>query len=135
MQFGLEEGTTYNSHLMQIPPPRSLVWRRARHTTRISCRSPLPPAPSLFNALPPAPALARLQFGLEEGTTYNSYLIFGDKTALVDASHEKFHDLYLATLQKQLDKMGESAPPLRLPPPPPYSPLPSSSFPPCFPAL
>ena len=25
----------------------------------------------------------------------------------VDASHEKFHDLYLATLQKQLNKMGE----------------------------
>ena len=24
-----------------------------------------------------------IEFGLEEGTTYNSYLIFGDKTALV----------------------------------------------------
>jgi flavorubredoxin len=44
---------------------------------------------------------------LEIGTTYNSYLIFGDdKTALVDASHEKFHDLYLDTLKKQLKKAG-----------------------------
>ncbi|KAG1672365.1 hypothetical protein FOA52_010983 [Chlamydomonas sp. UWO 241] len=47
-----------------------------------------------------------IEFGLEEGTTYNSFLIFGDKTALVDASHEKFHDLYLSTLQAELDKMG-----------------------------
>ena len=33
---------------------------------------------------------------LENGTTYNAYLIYGaDKTALVDASHEKFHNLFL----------------------------------------
>ena len=31
-----------------------------------------------------------IEFGLSDGTTYNSYLIFGDRTALVDASHEKF---------------------------------------------
>jgi flavorubredoxin len=44
---------------------------------------------------------------LEIGTTYNSYLIFGDdKTALVDASHEKFHSLYMDTLKKQLKKAG-----------------------------
>lgn len=37
---------------------------------------------------------------LDNGTTYNSYLIFGEThTALVDASHEKFHNLYLKTLQ------------------------------------
>lgn len=44
---------------------------------------------------------------LENGTTYNSYIICGDKTALVDASHEKFHNLYLETLQKELDRLGE----------------------------
>ena len=44
---------------------------------------------------------------LEIGTTYNSYLIFGDdKTCLVDASHEKFSELYLKTLQEQLKKAG-----------------------------
>lgn len=47
-----------------------------------------------------------IEFGLEEGTTYNSYIIYGDKTALVDASHEKFHDLYLETLQKELEAAG-----------------------------
>ena len=32
-----------------------------------------------------------IEFGLEKGTTYNSYVIEGaEKTALVDASHEKF---------------------------------------------
>ena len=32
-----------------------------------------------------------IEFGLSDGTTYNSYLIFGaEKTALVETSHEKF---------------------------------------------
>ena len=44
---------------------------------------------------------------LEKGTTYNSYLIFGeDYTALVDASHEKFRGLYLDTLAAELKKGG-----------------------------
>lgn len=48
-----------------------------------------------------------LRCRLEIGTTYNSFLIFGkDKVALVDSSHEKFHDLYLATLRKQLANAG-----------------------------
>ena len=45
---------------------------------------------------------------LQEGTTYNSYLIFGDKTALVDASHEKFRGLYLKALKEQLAARGRS---------------------------
>ena len=44
---------------------------------------------------------------LEIGTTYNSYLIFGeDKVALVDSSHEKFRGLYLKTLKEQLARAG-----------------------------
>jgi len=31
-----------------------------------------------------------IEFGLQNGTTYNSYLIRGEKIALVDTSHEKF---------------------------------------------
>jgi flavorubredoxin len=31
-----------------------------------------------------------IEFGLQNGTTYNSFLIQGEKTALVDTSHEKF---------------------------------------------
>ena len=40
-----------------------------------------------------------IEFGLQNGTTYNSYLIQGEKTALVDASHEKFRQLYLEVLR------------------------------------
>ncbi len=40
-----------------------------------------------------------IEFGLQNGTTYNSYLIRGDKTALVDTSHAKFRQLYLDTLK------------------------------------
>lgn len=39
-----------------------------------------------------------IEFGLQNGTTYNSYLIRGDKVALVDTSHAKFRQLYLDTL-------------------------------------
>lgn len=39
-----------------------------------------------------------IEFGLQNGTTYNSFLIRGERTALVDTSHEKFRRLYLDTL-------------------------------------
>ncbi|WP_346016697.1 diflavin flavoprotein [Chroococcidiopsis sp. CCMEE 29] len=40
-----------------------------------------------------------IEFGLQNGTTYNSFLIQGEHTALVDTSHEKFRQLYLSTLK------------------------------------
>lgn len=39
-----------------------------------------------------------IEFALENGTTYNSFLIRGDKVALIDTSHEKFRQLYLDCL-------------------------------------
>lgn len=44
-----------------------------------------------------------IEFGLRNGTTYNSFIIRGQKTALVDTSHEKFRQLYLDALQKQIN--------------------------------
>lgn len=44
-----------------------------------------------------------IEFGLQNGTTYNSFVIRGEKTALVDTSHEKFRDLYLETLQQTIE--------------------------------
>ncbi len=44
-----------------------------------------------------------IEFGLQNGTTYNSFLIRGEKTALVDTSHEKFRELYLDALKQQID--------------------------------
>lgn len=41
-----------------------------------------------------------IEFGLQNGTTYNSYFIRGEKTALVDTSHEKFRQLYFDTLKE-----------------------------------
>ncbi|CCH65577.1 Diflavin flavoprotein A 1 [Richelia intracellularis HM01] len=40
-----------------------------------------------------------IEFGLQNGTTYNSYLIKGEKNVLVDTSHQKFRDLYLNALK------------------------------------
>jgi flavorubredoxin len=44
-----------------------------------------------------------IEFGLQNGTTYNSFLIRGGQTALVDTSHEKFRQLYLDTLKGLID--------------------------------
>jgi flavorubredoxin len=44
-----------------------------------------------------------IEFELQNGTTYNSFLVQGEKTALIDTSHGKFHDLYLAELAQRVD--------------------------------
>ncbi len=44
-----------------------------------------------------------IEFGLQNGTTYNSFLIQGEKTALIDTSHRKFQDLYLDAVQGLID--------------------------------
>ncbi len=44
-----------------------------------------------------------IEFGLQNGTTYNSFIIRGEQTALVDTSHEKFRHLYLDELRSLID--------------------------------
>ncbi len=44
-----------------------------------------------------------IEFALENGTTYNSFLIRGEKVALIDTSHEKFRQIYLDTLTGLID--------------------------------
>ena len=44
-----------------------------------------------------------IEFGLQNGTTYNSFIIRGEKTALVDTSHEKFRQQYLDILTGLID--------------------------------
>jgi flavorubredoxin/flavin reductase (DIM6/NTAB) family NADH-FMN oxidoreductase RutF len=44
-----------------------------------------------------------IEFELQNGTTYNSFIIRGDKTALIDTSHQKFRALYMDALRGQVD--------------------------------
>lgn len=44
-----------------------------------------------------------IEFGLKNGTTYNSFLIQGEQVALVDTSHAKFRQLYLDLLKKTIN--------------------------------
>ncbi|MFQ4142057.1 diflavin flavoprotein [Chlorogloeopsis sp. ULAP02] len=44
-----------------------------------------------------------IEFGLQNGTTYNSFIIRGEQTALIDTSHEKFRQLFLDTLKNQIN--------------------------------
>jgi flavorubredoxin/flavin reductase (DIM6/NTAB) family NADH-FMN oxidoreductase RutF len=44
-----------------------------------------------------------IEFGLRNGTTYNSFLVRGERTALIDTSHLKFAGSWLPLLQEQID--------------------------------
>ncbi|MEB3263186.1 MAG: FprA family A-type flavoprotein, partial [Synechococcus sp.] len=44
-----------------------------------------------------------IEFGLRNGTTYNSFLVRGERTALIDTSHLKFEHTWLPLLQEQID--------------------------------
>ena len=44
-----------------------------------------------------------IEFGLRNGTTYNAFLVRGDRTALIDTSHAKFRDTWLPLLKEQVD--------------------------------
>ncbi|WP_346293175.1 diflavin flavoprotein [Sphaerothrix gracilis] len=44
-----------------------------------------------------------IEFELQNGTTYNSFVIQGDQTALIDTSHSKFEALYLPELAQYID--------------------------------
>ncbi|MEY3545406.1 MAG: hypothetical protein RLZZ247_1563, partial [Cyanobacteriota bacterium] len=47
-----------------------------------------------------------IEFGLRNGTTYNSFLVRGERTALIDSSHLKFESTWLPLLQEQIDPKG-----------------------------
>lgn len=44
-----------------------------------------------------------IEFGLRNGTTYNAFLVRGERTALIDTSHLKFEATWLPLLQQQID--------------------------------
>ncbi len=44
-----------------------------------------------------------IEFGLRNGTTYNSFIIKGEKLAIIDTSHSKFEKLWLGELLKKID--------------------------------
>ncbi|NDD69309.1 MAG: MBL fold metallo-hydrolase, partial [Synechococcaceae bacterium WB9_4xC_028] len=44
-----------------------------------------------------------IEFGLRNGTTYNAFLVRGERTALIDSSHAKFRETWLPLLREQID--------------------------------
>ena len=44
-----------------------------------------------------------IEFGLRNGTTYNSFIIKGEKVAIIDTSHLKFESLWLEELKKNVN--------------------------------
>jgi flavorubredoxin/flavin reductase (DIM6/NTAB) family NADH-FMN oxidoreductase RutF len=47
-----------------------------------------------------------IEFGLRNGTTYNAFLVRGERTALIDTSHLKFADTWLLLLEEQIDPLA-----------------------------
>ena len=44
-----------------------------------------------------------IEFGLRNGTTYNSFIIKGQKLAIIDTSHAKFEKLWFDQLLKEVN--------------------------------
>ena len=44
-----------------------------------------------------------IEFGLRNGTTYNSFIIKGEKLAIIDTSHAKFKKLWFEELLKNVN--------------------------------
>ena len=44
-----------------------------------------------------------IEFGLRNGTTYNSFIIRGQKQAIIDTSHAKFEKIWFEELIKEID--------------------------------
>ncbi|MEB3176565.1 MAG: diflavin flavoprotein [Synechococcus sp.] len=44
-----------------------------------------------------------IEFGLRNGTTYNAFLVRGERTALIDSSHAKFRDSWIPKLKELID--------------------------------
>ncbi|OUT73314.1 MAG: diflavin flavoprotein A [Synechococcus sp. TMED19] len=44
-----------------------------------------------------------IEFGLRNGTTYNAFLVRGERTALIDSSHAKFRGSWIPELQQLID--------------------------------
>jgi flavorubredoxin len=44
-----------------------------------------------------------IEFGLRNGTTYNAFLVRGERTALIDTSHLKFEATWLPLLKEEID--------------------------------
>ena len=47
-----------------------------------------------------------IEFGLRNGTTYNAFLVRGERIALIDTSHAKFADTWLPLLESQIDPLA-----------------------------
>jgi len=82
------------SHLPQISPSASRLTLQT---------APFAPDSTAIRCLDWDRDRFDIEFELQNGTTYNSFLIRGEKTALIDTSHGKFRDLYLEELQSLVD--------------------------------
>jgi flavorubredoxin/flavin reductase (DIM6/NTAB) family NADH-FMN oxidoreductase RutF len=73
------------------PLPRDVqIYAMAAGTTVLRCRS--------WNRL-----RFEIEYALERGTTANSYLIQGDRTALIDPPGESFNEAFLTALERHID--------------------------------
>ncbi|MEB3199189.1 MAG: diflavin flavoprotein [Synechococcaceae cyanobacterium] len=73
-------------------------------TPRLSLQSaPIGPDTTTIRSLDWDRSRFDIEFGLRNGTTYNAFLVRGERCALIDSSHAKFRDLWLPALAEQID--------------------------------
>ncbi len=72
--------------------------------TRLSLQcEPIGPGTTAIRSLDWERSRFDIEFGLRNGTTYNAFLVRGERTALVDTSHAKFRDTWLPLLEGLID--------------------------------
>jgi flavorubredoxin/flavin reductase (DIM6/NTAB) family NADH-FMN oxidoreductase RutF len=81
---------TQNAQAPDVQARDVQVFAIAADTTALRCRS--------WNRL-----RFEIEYGLERGTTANSFLIRGDQTALIDPPGESFYEIFLEALRCQID--------------------------------
>ena len=76
-------------------------------TTRLSLQcEPIAPDSTAIRSLDWERSRFDIEFGLRNGTTYNAFLVRGERTALIDTSHAKFRDTWVPLLKEQIDPMA-----------------------------
>ena len=79
-------------------------------TTRLSLQcEPIAPDSTAIRSLDWERSRFDIEFGLRNGTTYNAFLVRGERTALIDTSHAKFRDTWVPLLKEQIDQIADQA--------------------------
>ncbi|MDM7951894.1 MAG: diflavin flavoprotein [Cyanobium sp. CZS 25K] len=91
-----------SSSTASAPPSSPSSLQTAEPRLSLQCE-PIAPDTTAIRSLDWDRSRFDIEFGLRNGTTYNAFLVRGERTALVDTSHAKFRDTWIPLLEGLID--------------------------------